>query len=55
MKTEEKMADTSQIYETMMMVASAALGGGSSAPQADPATAPKTAQQLDDVLTKALG
>lgn len=53
LRSEEKMADTMQIYETFCLVANAALGGKPKG--ADPATVPKSADELEAALTKALG
>ena len=53
LRAEEKMAETMQAYETFCLVANAALGGKPRS--ADPRTAPKTAAELEAVLTKALG
>lgn len=56
LRSEEKMADTMQAYESLALVVSAALGGSKgSEPKADPATAPKTADELEARLARMLG
>jgi len=56
LRTEEKLADTMQTYETLCMVVSAALGGKRDAPpQADPASAPRTVNELEAKLKRVLG
>jgi len=53
LRAEEKMADTMQAYETFCLVANAALGGKTRS--ADPSKAPKTAAELEAVMTRILG
>lgn len=53
LRSEEKMADTMQTYETLCLVAQAALGGKPKG--ADPAAAPKTAEELHAALARSLG
>lgn len=58
LKTEEKMADVQQDFENLLIVASKALGGSkkdSPTSDADPATAPKSVDQLEHLLSQRLG
>lgn len=60
LKTEEKLADVGQFFESMIIVVGNALGGGSGTsqpefPKADPATAPRTFEELEARMTAALG
>jgi hypothetical protein len=54
LRSEEKVADTMQAYETLAIVANRALGGKPSR-GADPASAPQTHEELEARLSKALG
>lgn len=53
LRSEEKLAETMQNFETFSLVANAALGGKPN--RADPATAPRTPEELNAALTRALG
>lgn len=52
LRSEEKMAGTRQDYETLCLVASAALGGK---PERTSTAIPQTADDIEAVLTRALG
>lgn len=54
LKTEEKLVDTMQMFESLAIIVSRALSGGPSA-GADPSKAPKTADELEAALARALG
>jgi hypothetical protein len=59
LKSEEKLADTGQFFESMAIIVGNALGGDTSEqtefPKADPATAPRTFEELEARMTAALG
>ena len=56
LRTEEKVADTMQNYETLCLVVSAALGGSNNrTPRADPSTAPRTVDELEAKMMRVLG
>lgn len=54
LKTEEKLVDTMQMFESLAIIVSQALGGSSSG-GADPSNAPKTTADLEAAMTRALG
>ncbi len=54
LKTEEKLVDTMQMFESLAIIVSQALGGGDSR-GADPSKAPQTADQVEAALMRALG